>query len=756
LDTFELTIKKGRFTVYHGAPPKVSPHDVPPVFDLFSYSDPPECAVGPTIRVKPGMKFKIKVTNAMHGAPDPGADPNDSTMPNVQATAENIHGLRTTNLHTHGLHVSPAGNGDNIFRQIEPGDSFTFEYTIPADHPAGTFWYHPHKHGSTAYQLSNGLAGALIVEGDRPTDLDSLQAIKDMKERVVVLQTYTFGTYVDLVRNQTVGFIDASTLYNADEKNIATCEEIQPDPSTVQRAPQGSPGFAVLAVNGKLIPTFTIQLGEIQRWRVISASWDAPRQFAIYAEDPNTGTLNPTADFQINEVAVDGLTTGVLTVYSNDPNDKNLWTIAPGQRSDLLISAPAPNHTPSIKDGTVYYLVIPPGDDPTNNTTPLQVAKIKISGAGGKNTLPSAADLQKCAFNPVDLTTVQAESKMIPTANNSLLNPASTPDSQVGTPGTNTLSMLSSDVTHTYTLNGRSFHSLSSAPVQATLGKKQRWTIRVDENSDSGHPFHIHVNPFLVESITDASGNTTTPYVWRDTLFVDIGQTAQITHYFKRDKDNPLTGWAVLHCHILDHEDQGMMWPIAFSDAPPANAAKGAQNAAGPGPNPLLAMAAHQKLRPAKTPAPAIRLTNTAGRSFDLAQYRGRKVALVFFQGIRCGHCTQQLSRLLADARSSLGADTEMVAISSANITDIPKARSFLGVKDTDRLQICVDESQASFRAYGCYGTEARHGLFLIDATGQIRWRFIGDGPFDDTQLVVERLKTLPTVDPAREATIND
>ena len=68
------------------------------------------------------------------------------------------------------------------------------------------------------------------------------------------------------------------------------------------------------------------------------------------------------------------------------------------------------------------------------------------------------------------------------------------------------------------------------------------------------------------------------------------------------------------------------MWPIAFSDAPQASAAKGEQNAAGPGPNPLLAMAAQQKLRPAKIPAPPIRLTNTAGRPLDLAQYRGRKV----------------------------------------------------------------------------------------------------------------------------------
>ena len=45
------------------------------------------------------------------------------------------------------------------FRSIEPTEDKTFTYQIPSDHPAGTFWYHPHKHGSVAYQVSNGVAG---------------------------------------------------------------------------------------------------------------------------------------------------------------------------------------------------------------------------------------------------------------------------------------------------------------------------------------------------------------------------------------------------------------------------------------------------------------------------------------------------------------------------------------------------------------------------------------------------------------------
>ncbi|WP_420360335.1 multicopper oxidase domain-containing protein, partial [Agrobacterium vitis] len=51
---------------------------------------------------------------------------------------------------------------------INPGMKFEYEYNIPVDHPAGTFWYHPHRHGSTALQVGSGMAGALIIPGDRP------------------------------------------------------------------------------------------------------------------------------------------------------------------------------------------------------------------------------------------------------------------------------------------------------------------------------------------------------------------------------------------------------------------------------------------------------------------------------------------------------------------------------------------------------------------------------------------------------------
>lgn len=93
---------------------------------------------GPTLRVRPGDMLRVRLVN---------------------------HIDQPTNLHTHGLHVSPSGNSDNPFITIEPGGSHDYAIRIPAGHPAGTFWYHPHHHGTVADQIFAGLVGALLVEG---------------------------------------------------------------------------------------------------------------------------------------------------------------------------------------------------------------------------------------------------------------------------------------------------------------------------------------------------------------------------------------------------------------------------------------------------------------------------------------------------------------------------------------------------------------------------------------------------------------
>lgn len=85
--------------------------------------------------------------------------------------------------------MSPEGQADNVFVRVDPLGSHQYSYDIPADHPAGMHWYHPHFHGSTSHQGWAGLSGPLIVEGD----IDTVPEIADMRERILVVNELWVG-----------------------------------------------------------------------------------------------------------------------------------------------------------------------------------------------------------------------------------------------------------------------------------------------------------------------------------------------------------------------------------------------------------------------------------------------------------------------------------------------------------------------------------------------------------------------------------
>ncbi|MFN9390681.1 MAG: multicopper oxidase family protein [Betaproteobacteria bacterium] len=113
---------------------------------------------GPLIRVREGETLRLTLVNRLPVA---------------------------TNLHFHGMWVSPSGRGDNVWVQVPPGESFTYEFAIPAGN-AGLQWYHPHIHGASAEPLFRGLAGALLVEGEEAFERELV-----CDDRVLVLKDLT-------------------------------------------------------------------------------------------------------------------------------------------------------------------------------------------------------------------------------------------------------------------------------------------------------------------------------------------------------------------------------------------------------------------------------------------------------------------------------------------------------------------------------------------------------------------------------------
>jgi len=124
-----------------------------------------------------------------------------------------------SNLHFHGMTVSPQGNSDNVFVHVHPGDLFEYEVRIPADghQGVGFFWYHPHAHGFVTKQILGGLSGGLVVDGSEQI----FPIVTDLPERFFLI------------------------------KHAEIAE-----------------GNQLISINGQINPTVAIRPGEMQFWRI--------------------------------------------------------------------------------------------------------------------------------------------------------------------------------------------------------------------------------------------------------------------------------------------------------------------------------------------------------------------------------------------------------------------------------------------------------------------------------------------------------
>ncbi len=201
-----------------------------------------------------------------------------------------------SNIHYHGLHVDPTGRADNVFLEIQPGEPFLYDFTVPPYHPAGTFWYHPHVHGSTARQLGGGMVGMLIVRGE----LDDIPEIAAATEYFLILKD--FG--------------------------------IRPDGTA-------GPGPS-LTVNGRENPTLAIQQGGLIRLRVLNASID--RYFRLQLEEHPLHQIGTDGGGLPQRVAMDELLmapaerSDILILGDRPPGSYRLLTLPyQSQIADLAL-----------------------------------------------------------------------------------------------------------------------------------------------------------------------------------------------------------------------------------------------------------------------------------------------------------------------------------------------------------------------------------------------------------------------------------
>jgi FtsP/CotA-like multicopper oxidase with cupredoxin domain len=364
-----------------------------------------------------------------------------------------------TNLHFHGLGVSPLNNGDNVFLHIAPGQTFTYQITIPEKH-VELFWYHPHAHGNVDRQIIGGLSGGILVEGS-----DRLYPfLKGLTENVLLLKHHPIG--------------------RADYEELIT-------------------------VNGTVAPTIPIRPGEAQFWQIGNIGAD-----------------------RFLRVKIDGMPFYLIGrdgYFVPRPIRMEEVILGPGQRfSAIVVGCQGGRHAfksvafkfderqpplPEVNLGTV----VSHGPAADVAATEAKVSTQHVNGPLYVDIVRSSPIAQRRTF---------AFS----------VNPQKT----------------------SFFINDEVFDE-NRTDVTVKLGDTEEWTIL---NKDSQyHDFHIHQTGFLVTEVNGAPADFDG---LRDTFSLPPerngkpGEAKLIIPF-----TNPeIVGRFVFHCHVVKHEDKGMMMAV--------------------------------------------------------------------------------------------------------------------------------------------------------------------------------------------------
>ena len=435
--------------------------------------------VGPTIRVTPGQTFSVTVANTL---PAPGFS--------TASLHNRFKSLDITNLHTHGLHISSAAPGDDIFTEVTSGQTYTYTYVLPDNHMGGTFWYHPHHHGSTAMHAGGGAAGMIVVEDKAGALPDEITALEEM---TFVLLHLNMPELTAVAQEYETNCVNAGG-------TTAQCD----DTVWANGATSGTQTNNVL-VNGMTEPVITIAANRWYRWRMVFAAVDS-------------AIMPQLSGCTIKLLAKDG-------VYLNSaPRDITVGYMAAGNRADWLVRCPAGTHTWETAAAA--------------NGRRLQKGGGGMAGGGKGN---GAITQTLATVTATDQGDTACDLPVF-TVN----RPCYLVDLTSATPRSTTAITLGP----VPQINGNQFATSTTYDHTLAVGQVHQFNL----DGVNAHPFHLHINSF---QIAEAPGDTSANYFlqgdWHDVL---MSNNNALSVRLQTDR---FTGKQVMHCHILEHEDQGMM-----------------------------------------------------------------------------------------------------------------------------------------------------------------------------------------------------
>jgi FtsP/CotA-like multicopper oxidase with cupredoxin domain len=592
----------------------------------------------PVVELNPGDSLSVRLLNALasddgtgagHGAAAPG------------------HDEGSTNLHTHGLIVSPKNarddprqNGDNIFVSLGRGQSLDYSIQIPTrlpasildvkgayfiPHPTGLYWYHSHEHGISDKQVGGGMAGVLSIG---PPDAN---LVSTKETTTAALRASTNIDYVMLRDIQITSTIDPTA---ADGHSPAVWQKVPntklcgpPDgavsPPLAQRngycqSPNDKSQIWLFTVNGQRYPTIRIPNGRNELLRMANLSPSAT--YVISLHDPSGKAVS------FDLISVDGAVPGVPKVGPTQPVDHPAASkipkllLMPASRAEIFIGNDQGDT--SERHWVLQTNGMNTGKTPTAGDPWPQVNLAEVILEGAPAAVASAAPIGlneyvaeagsptlladfKAAVTPdlpplpgcvrdIDHANVEhrritfrgvGSSVAIATdlvhppdktklADYHLFVPDSKPDASI--PFTGFGKYLKPDDTIDWdATDGRPRH----ACIRLANGHGQLWEL--ENKSDEWHNFHIHQTKFRVatdqelasygidpksvppQSGYEIKGGVASPGadrdLWNDTIPMEPGKPVFIIINFDADEQ---LGRYVYHCHILEHEDNGLMAPM--------------------------------------------------------------------------------------------------------------------------------------------------------------------------------------------------
>ena len=428
--------------------------------------------VPPVIRVQPGSILNVDYKNELA----------------AQSKEECVGHpcMQMTNLHFHGLHVSPNAPQDDVLDMIaSPGHTLHYSVQVPPQPPPGLYWYHTHPHGESYVQDLDGMSGAIVVEGIERY----VPEVLHMRERILVLRDLVLPTDADGKRR-----VMKSVSMQTTQCGTA--------PEKPERA---------FTVNGSLRPQIDIAPRERQFWRIVNASPDR------------------YADLEMDSVSLDVVALDGMPFAYHDPairkRSMSHVLVPPAGRVEAIVTGP-----PADSHAALRTRCFDTGADGDSNPAMI-LADVVSAKPPNLKTRPGLGGAPVyVTFPPETLKRVEASEPQF------VVN--FTEDKQG------------------FYINDQKFEMNSGPMLTVDVGSLQHW--RVLNPTKEVHPFHIHQVHFLVYAVDKIPVKNP---VWLDTVNVSYGSSVDLVMDFT---DPIIRGMSLFHCHLLSHEDKGMMAKILF------------------------------------------------------------------------------------------------------------------------------------------------------------------------------------------------